>query len=89
MTSPIPLRERLAAALAEPGRCDHAGGESCDQWWRADAAMPAVRDWLRESAREELNAPETAHSRARWRLTRAEALHESADAIDKELNSDS
>lgn len=50
------LRERLAAALTNPGNCEHPGRESCDPWWRADAALPVVAEWLREEA-DELRRP--------------------------------
>lgn len=44
------LRDRLAGALADPGHCTHPGADSCDQWWRADAAMEVVAAWLREQS---------------------------------------
>lgn len=44
------LRDALAAALTDPGKCEHPGGESCDQWWRADAALAVVAQWLLDEA---------------------------------------
>jgi hypothetical protein len=80
MASDIPpdanLRERLAAALSAKGGCEHPGGESCEPWWGADAAIPAVAAWLRDKAATLPSQPP-----ATWRGER-DLLNALADEID-------
>lgn len=97
MTSPIPLRERLAAAEAKAINEASVGGFHPDPSVveraanaTADRMLPVFRDWLRDRAqqrRAEINEfPTDSYDPVKFPVEAASALRAEADAIDKELN---